>query len=691
MKRIALACLVALFTLTGASSALAQGGSDLFQQALRKERVDGDLKAAITLYQRILKEQGADRALCAKTLVQLGQAYEKMGDADARSSYQRVIREYADQSEQVTVARARLGALAAGGTAATNGSTMSVRRILEGTTYLSGQVSPDGRLLSFTDWRSNGNIGIHDLATGQDRVLTKSTDPDGSGVQGFGEYSVPSPDGKSVAYAWYIKDGSPSLSVVGLDGSKPRVLQTAGNGVLYHVPLAWSPDSRHLLVEYVKAEGNRDMMLVTVADGSARLLKATGKEPSPGGVFSPDGRYIAWATREGVALFDVRKGTESPLIPDQSRHSVLGWAPDGRHILFSSERSGSADAWLIAVTDGKAQGEPIFVKKNWGSMPMGIARSGAFFYAVNNSSAALQVAELDPANGNVVSPPQTAARQGNTGSPDWSPDGSRLAYILRGTPSRTVIVHAMDTGEERELPVGDWTIKGGLRWMPDGKAVVVRAVHPAQGENLIGVDVQTGQVTTLMPAPTDVLRFDPHPDGNTIFYVKTSAFPNLSGTRILARNLRSGDETEIVRMSGLRAVVVSPDGRRLLAMGSDGESQVLLVVPVAGGEVRELLRVSGKEGPNWGGVLSWTPDGRHVTYMKGLISGKNFRWQLWRVAAQGGEPQQLGLITGGGLLGLRLHPDGRRVAIAEMKTNLEVWVMENFLPKAEAPAKARQH
>jgi hypothetical protein len=30
---------------------------------------------------------------------------------------------------------------------------------------------------------------------------------------------------------------------------------------------------------------------------------------------------------------------------------------------------------------------------------------------------------------------------------------------------------------------------------------------------------------------------------------------------------------------------------------------------------------------------------------------------------------------------LRLHPDGRRVAIGDVKVDLEVWVMENFLPK----------
>jgi hypothetical protein len=37
------------------------------------------------------------------------------------------------------------------------------------------------------------------------------------------------------------------------------------------------------------------------------------------------------------------------------------------------------------------------------------------------------------------------------------------------------------------------------------------------------------------------------------------------------------------------------------------------------------------------------------------------------------------------LVGLRLHPDGRRAAIVDVKVNLEVWVMENFLPKPAAP------
>src|SRR5665811_817294 len=83
MKRLAILCIALLLTAFGAPTASAQSGADLFQQALQKERVEGDLKAAIALYQRILEQHAADRALSARVLVQLGQAYEKMGTADA--------------------------------------------------------------------------------------------------------------------------------------------------------------------------------------------------------------------------------------------------------------------------------------------------------------------------------------------------------------------------------------------------------------------------------------------------------------------------------------------------------------------------------------------------------------------------------------------------------------------------------
>jgi Tol biopolymer transport system component len=643
------------------------------QAAIKAETVDGDLRGAIEQYKKIAALAGAGRATVATALLRMGGCFEKLGAADAqeaRKTYEQVVREYGDQAEVAAEARTKLAALTGAGGAA-GSPTLTVRKVLEGD--VSGKVSPDGRLLSFTD--ESSDVAVRDLITGQIRRLTDEGSL--SGYDQWAEESVPSPDGKSIAYAWW--GAARELRVVGLDGSKPRVLWAGGNGVFFQYLLAWSPDSGHLLAEFVKTDGTRDMMLVAAADGSMKLLKAVGKNPSPGGVFSPDGRYIAWTTKEGLSLFDLQTGTESPLIPDRTNPSVLGWAPDGKHILFSSERSGSADAWLIAVASGKAQGEPIFVRKNWGSWPMGFTRSGAFYYAVSNNIWDVQIAELGQAGGNVSSPSERAFRRGNTRAPDWSPDGRLLAAVDAREPGRAVIIRSMDTGEEREIQVGERTIEmGGLRWTPDGKAVVVQASEPGKGESLIRIDVQTGQVTTLMPLPglEGLPRFEFSRDGSTIFYRR-------SGTGIVAHDLKTGQETGFIQKPGVMWGGISPDGRGVAVTVNPDKSRSLFVMPASGGEFRELARVENEKETPLIGLPYWAPDGRSVILTKSIKGNAPRRYELWRIAIEGGEPQRIGQISARQLTGFRLHPDGRRVALSDIKVDLEVWVMENFLPPAK--------
>ena len=70
LSRVAIALSLALLA---AGPLMAQTGHDLFQQALVKERADGDLRGAIAIYERIVREFTADRTLAAKALVQLSQ------------------------------------------------------------------------------------------------------------------------------------------------------------------------------------------------------------------------------------------------------------------------------------------------------------------------------------------------------------------------------------------------------------------------------------------------------------------------------------------------------------------------------------------------------------------------------------------------------------------------------------------
>jgi Tetratricopeptide repeat len=135
--------------------------------ALHQEEVEGDLKGAIASYEKVLAATGVSRKTAAEALLHIGQCYEKLGSTESRKAYERIVREYADQKDTVTTARARLGA-----SAAAHRAGIMTRQVWTGPNvdYL-GTVSPDGQSLSFTDWET-GDLAIHDLASGTNRRLT---------------------------------------------------------------------------------------------------------------------------------------------------------------------------------------------------------------------------------------------------------------------------------------------------------------------------------------------------------------------------------------------------------------------------------------------------------------------------------------------------------------------------------------
>ena len=68
-----------LVILAGALGHAQQSAGVLLQSGLYKEDVNGDLEAAIKIYEQVLKESPQDRAVVAKALIQMGGCYEKLG------------------------------------------------------------------------------------------------------------------------------------------------------------------------------------------------------------------------------------------------------------------------------------------------------------------------------------------------------------------------------------------------------------------------------------------------------------------------------------------------------------------------------------------------------------------------------------------------------------------------------------
>ena len=127
--------------------------------AMEAETVKGDLNAAIEQYRQIA--EGDDRPIAATALVRMAGCYEKLGSAEATRIYERVVRDYSDQREQVTTAQAKLAAMGAGGQLPAG---VTIRKLDIGTESQSTEVEPwnvseDGRYLGATDY-ATGNARL---------------------------------------------------------------------------------------------------------------------------------------------------------------------------------------------------------------------------------------------------------------------------------------------------------------------------------------------------------------------------------------------------------------------------------------------------------------------------------------------------------------------------------------------------
>src|SRR5580765_1708783 len=102
----ALAVAVAASAIAAAHAQGAQDVERLLKTAMNTELVDGNLKAAIGQYNKVV--QSGNRPLAAQALLHMAECYEKLGDAQARTIYERLVKEYPEQKGAVAAARLHL-------------------------------------------------------------------------------------------------------------------------------------------------------------------------------------------------------------------------------------------------------------------------------------------------------------------------------------------------------------------------------------------------------------------------------------------------------------------------------------------------------------------------------------------------------------------------------------------------------
>jgi Tol biopolymer transport system component len=634
------------------------------EAAVHREQVLGDLKGAIEQYKKLA--QSGSRTVAAQALIRLGQCYEKLGQAqvtEARAAYERVVRDFTDQVEIVAQAHARLAALGR-----PRGATgLVARQVLADASDVSGVLSADGRYLRGIDG-ATGDVIQFDVAAGQRSRVTNKGGPEAR-EQPL-ERTVLSRDGTRIAYDSFTKDGSFRLRIRNLDGTGLRTL--GGEKNAYIVPLEWSSDGTSILAYCLRdsASEHLELSLISTADGSVRVLRSvprSGIMYHTAGV-SPDGRSVAFSfVRDGnppqadVFVMTADGQNEAVIAAHPAEDRLLQWAPDGRSVIFLSDRSGTWDIWTVRIAGGKQQGEPVLLKRDFGQDAdvLGVTPDGSLYYRTSTPLGRLCYGAIDLETGKVVVPPApvTTRYTSPVALPTWSPDGRHLAYISHpgriGTGNNILTMRSAATGEERMLSPRLRSVDL-ISWAPDSRSIIARGRTSTESVP-VRIDIESSEYTRL---PGGNARPRLCPDGKTLLFLTPAA--------IMKRNLDSGEESEVVKV-GKMTYDLSPDGREVVFVANDAVKAVSL----NGGEPRELFRGSAQ---SYG--LEWTRDGRYII----AIARGTQASEIWRIPAHGGAALKLDLSVPK-MEAFTLHPDNRRFAFSVNEgSQRELWVLEGLVP-----------
>ena len=292
-----------------------------------------------------------------------------------------------------------------------------------------------------------------------------------------------SPDGRMVTYVKNVAGGN---DIFGWDlaaKSERRITTLSGHVRSY----SWSPDGRSIALANDR-NGSEDIWVVTAADGAAkRLTSSPLYEVFPS--WTPDGEKILF-TRLDARWVDHRVYEISPMCGserlvladkdyfDYRQGASFGFArvaPNGKTILFRSQRSGWATYWVAPLAGGAPrQLAPEAADQSdarWS--PDG---SQVLFLSMTNGAQSLKVVPVAGGGARTVVAPSV----GMVTRAEWSPDGSRISYGF-GTPTmaQNLYVVAAAGGAATQLTFSD---QGGsmanqliapekISWVNDGLTI----------------------------------------------------------------------------------------------------------------------------------------------------------------------------------------------------------------------------